>query len=106
MVKDGGRGGRGGPITTQLHVHTRLIIGRNQEIWFNAKLSNICTACEHICMFYTRIKTCLLLRGDLESDLLHCLGDGLRLGDRLRLFSWGEEEGLRLLDLDLDFNPE
>ena len=57
-------------------------------------------------MFYTRIKTCLLLRGDLESDLLHCLGDGLRLGDRLRLFSWGEEEGLRLLDLDLDFNPE
>ena len=56
-----------------------------------------------ICMFYTRIKTCLLLQGDLERDL-RCLGDGLRLGDRLHLFSWGEEEGLRLLDLD--FNPE
>ena len=52
-----------------------------------------------ICMFYTRIKTCLLLQGDLERDL-RCLGD------RLRLFSWGEEEGLRLLDLDLDFDPE
>ena len=34
-----------------------------------------------ICMFYTRIKTCLLLQGDLECDLLCCLGDGLHLGD-------------------------
>ena len=46
------------------------------------------------------VETCLRLRGDLERDLLCCHGD------RLRLFSGGEEEGLRVLDLDLDFDPE